>query len=218
MCNRDERRTRPRAAAPLAYRAGNYDAVFPRDPVGGGTWIGANTAGLAVAILNRNDDACVRRPPWELGSRGRIPVALFECGSINEVLESAGSLRANGFAPFRLLALRDHRAAIVSSNGRTLEISESAFDTPLLLTSSSYGDEWVGKPRRALFEQMVMSSEDGWLAGQMRFHGHQWPDRRATSVLMERRDAVTVSRSTVDVTQRGVRFRYEALPQMVGAA
>jgi hypothetical protein len=212
MCNRDERRTRPAARAPRVYRTGDFDAIFPRDPAGGGTWIGANTAGLAVAVLNRNDNACVPHTPRELQSRGGIAVTLFACGSIDAVLDAASRLSANRYAPFRLLALRDHRAALVSSNGATLEIAELAFEVPLLLTSSSLGDERVEGPRRALFEQLVMSSGDGWLGGQMRFHGHQWPDRPAASVLMERNDAITVSRSAMDVTQRSVRFRYEAPP------
>jgi hypothetical protein len=171
-----------------------------------------------VAVLNRNDDTCLRRSPWELRSRGQIAIRLFECGGIDEVLEAAADLPPDRFAPFRLLALRDHRAAIVSSNGRTLEIAESAFENPLLLTSSSFGDQRVESPRRALFEELVMSSGDGWLTGQKRFHGHQWPDRPATSVLMERSDALTVSRSTIDVTERSMRFHYEALPRMARAA
>ena len=41
-CNRDERRDRPAALPPTSYACGKQRAIFPVDPVGGGTWIGVN--------------------------------------------------------------------------------------------------------------------------------------------------------------------------------
>ena len=52
-CNRDERSSRPCASEPAAYDLRPRRAIFPRDPVGGGTWMGVNDLGLAVALLNR---------------------------------------------------------------------------------------------------------------------------------------------------------------------
>jgi hypothetical protein len=79
-----------------------------------------------------------------------------------------------------------------------------------MFTSSSLGDAIVDRPRRELFEQVVART-DNWLWGQWRFHRHQWADRPEISVRMAREDAVTVSRTTIDVTLRGHELEYEPL-------
>src|SRR5262249_44773985 len=50
--NRDELRTRPEALPPQWTHHGSRSAVHPIDPVSNGTWIAANDAGLALALLN----------------------------------------------------------------------------------------------------------------------------------------------------------------------
>ena len=51
MCNRDERHTRPDAHPPTAMRTHAGLALLPLDPLSGGTWIAASSAGLAFAVL-----------------------------------------------------------------------------------------------------------------------------------------------------------------------
>jgi hypothetical protein len=68
----------------------------------------------------------------------------------------------------------------------------------------------VGPPRRQIFDSVVVRNRAGWLAGQARFHRHQWPGLPEISVRMERRDALTVSRTSIDVTNDGSRLLYEA--------
>ena len=211
MCNRDERWSRPIASVPAVERAGRLDAIFPRDPLHGGTWIGANSAGLAVAVLNRYDDEPRVDGIPALHSRGAIAVELLRCGRLDEVVESMHGLAAAHYAPFRLVALHNARAVIVSSNGRAIDVVTRSLASPLVLTSSALGDARVEPLRRALFEDLVGCRPEQWLSGQSQFHRHQWPDRPEVSVLMARQDAGTVSRSTIDVSARGVRFHYEPL-------
>ena len=47
--------------------------------------------------------------------------------------------------------------------------------------------------------------------GQLLFHQHQWVNKREISVLMEREDAATVSRTVVDINRRGAALEYESI-------
>ena len=55
-CNRDEQRARPVAEPPTVHHFGRTAGVWPGDPISGGTWIGVNDAGLAMAVLDRRPD------------------------------------------------------------------------------------------------------------------------------------------------------------------
>jgi hypothetical protein len=209
LCNRDERRARLRAVVPRPWPAGNGTAIFPVDPQGGGTWIGANDAGLAMALLNRTDDP--GRVPAGRSSRGLIIPPLLRHEEVDAAVRAAALIDPSRFAPFRLVVVQTGRCGIVSSDGAALAVEFSEFDTPLMLTSSSLGDRRVDAPRRRLFERLVLRRPRGWIDGQRTFHRHRWRSRPEASVTMERADARTVSRTLVDVSWRTVTVRYEAL-------
>ena len=79
-----------------------------------------------------------------------------------------------------------------------------------MFTASSLGDVFVDPPRRRLFE-CLMNRPGERRQNQRLFHQHQWVDKREISVLMERQDAATVSRTIIDVRDRGVALEYESL-------
>jgi hypothetical protein len=209
-CNRDERRARPPALAPSLQRLKRRAATFPVDPLSGGTWIGVNEAGLTMALLNRTIDpaASMRTPP--LRSRGLIVPALLGCGCLAEALEMAASLNPADFDLFRLVVVQHTSAAVVTSGGFALSVDTMEVSRPLMLTSSSLGDAVVEGPRRRLFQELVMDDGGaGWISAQSHFHHHQWPESTHISVSMERSDALTVSRTVIDVSARGIELRYQ---------
>jgi uncharacterized protein with NRDE domain len=215
--NRDERRSRPIASSPAIHRAGKHDAIFPTDPLGGGTWIGVNTAGLAVAMLNRYDAPCLG-PTALPESRGSIATRALECERLDEVIRFIGSLNPGQFAPFRLVAAHRRQVAVVSSDGSAIDVERRRLATPLMITSSSLGDARVQPVRDALFQELVGRRPEHWVSGQSRFHHHRWSDCPELSVIMDRPEAATMSRSTIDVDAAAVRFRYEALATVAEAA
>jgi hypothetical protein len=210
LCNRDEQRTRPLALPPRIHDLGERRAVFPLDPQGGGTWIGVNDAGVVVALLNANPTT--RTTGTEAGrSRGHIVRDLLQCESLRRAMAVAENLDPRAFEPFRVVIVHDNRVAVAASHrSASIRCRESPLDRPLLFTSSSLGDVLVTAPRQRLFERLVVRNRAGWLAGQTRFHQHRWRQRPDISVRMERRDALTVSRTTVDITHRERRVLYEA--------
>jgi hypothetical protein len=209
MCNRDERRSRPAALPPRVHDLGGRLAVFPVDPRGGGSWVGVNDAGIVVTLLNVSGPS-KRSSQEPKRSRGLIVREVLRCGSLSHVVETVAGLDASLFEMFRLVAMHCSTAVEAISDGVRTEIRRPiTLERPLLFTSSSLGDALVEAPRRQLFQRMVVERRSGWLREQSRFHRHQWPSRPEISVRMERDDALTVSRTVVDVTRARRSLLYE---------
>lgn len=209
ICNRDERHDRPSALRPTVQRLGDRTAEFPIDPHGGGTWVGLNDCGLAATLLNRTPEVGARPPAAFARSRGLVIPALLGCASLDAALDAAAGLDPGEFDLFRLLLVERMTAAILTSDGRSISAETTSLSAPLLLTSSSLGDNLADEPRRRLFESMVLSKAPSeWREAQSRFHVHRWRSQPEISVTMARGDARTVSRTFVRVTAREQRLRY----------
>ena len=209
LCNRDERRSRPRAVAPEARCVNGRRAVFPVDPVGGGSWIGINEAGLAAALLNRTDRHQPRPALAPRQSRGAIVPLVLSTGSPDDALYLVRQLDPSDFAPYRLVVLQANDLWIISGGGAAApDVRHQRLTAPRVLASSSLGDDLVEPPRRRLFAELLLTAVDS-LQAQQRFHQHQWPDRTAMSVVMQRDDARTVSRTQVDMP--AMLMRYEEI-------
>jgi hypothetical protein len=211
MCNRDERRSRPAALPPQVHDLGEHLAAFPVDPRGGGSWIGVNDAGVVVTLLNVSGRSRSSREEPKR-SRGLIVREVLQSRSLAHALEAIDGLDASRFEMFRLVVMHRSTAIDATSDGlRTVIRRQMPVDTPLLFTSSSLGDALVEGPRRQLFQRMVVErGRSEWLRGQACFHQHQWPSRPDISVRMERADALTVSRTVVDVSHARPSLSYEA--------
>jgi hypothetical protein len=211
VCNRDERRSRIAASPPRVYELGEQRALFPTDGTSGGTWIGANDAGLALALLNRSAGV-VKNGDAALRSRGCIVPSLIGHSRLTSAIDAALALSPRAFQPFQVVAVQGTEVAILTSDRCRIAMVRAALHEPILCTSSSLGDSLVAGPRGALFERLVRAAPRArWRRGQHRFHRHWWAAKSELSVLMSRPDACTVSRTTVDVSARAVTMRYEPL-------
>jgi transport and Golgi organization protein 2 len=208
-CNRDERRDRPPALPPASHACGKRLAVFPVDPVGGGTWIGVNDAGLAATLLNRTRFGDAR--PIAAQSRGLIVPRVMAAKCWGEAMLAAGCLDPTLYSPFRLVVVQGSLVGEVVSDGRRLSSTAAPLSGPMLFTSSSLGDALVAEPRRRLFEQMIRDHPGDWLQEQWRFHRHRWPRQPELSVAMERDEATTVNRSAIDVRVDSIDFSYQTV-------
>ena len=210
-CNRDERRTRPRALAPRIHRNAGRRAWWPCDPQSGGTWIGVNDNGLAMALLNRAAGPAVAPRPSTL-SRGVLIPQLLGASHLDEAITRAWTQLqprdgSDQFEAFTLLMIERRRTAIVEHRSGMTAIAQHPLDQPLMFTSSSLGDAVVDPPRRRLLTQLLQSRRDP-LDAQARFHRHRWPNRPQVSVRMSRADAATVSHTVIDVSPAAVAVRY----------
>lgn len=207
VCSRDEQRTRLPAAPPLHAGCATRRVVHPVDPEGRGTWIAATSAGLVFTVLNETE-AGVAPVPSVPVSRGLVIPLLASSGSIDEVAGRLGRLRRDVYRPFRLLVASDAHV-LEAVSGASLALTLHRAQPRLARTSSSLDPAGTRRRRMALFEALVPVPS---LAAQSRFHTHRWPDAPEASVLMARRDARTVSITTVDVFARGIRLAYRPVP------
>jgi hypothetical protein len=210
MCNRDERHTRPAALPPVVTRSGGQLALLPLDPLGGGTWIAANAAGLVFAVLN--GAAAFGAPGL---SRGRLILELLDAVSLDDALGRARALCRRDWPAHRLLAADRTSVLDLRVGLAGLGLRRQALAGPLMFTSSSLGDDLVAAPRQELFQRLVVEGPDP-IDGQDAFHRHRWHDRPHLSVHMRRHDAATQSITTVDVSAAAVRMCYESTTDLVG--
>jgi hypothetical protein len=211
--NRDERRDRLPAFPPSTQQLGCRRAVYPVDPVGGGTWIGVNDTGIVAAILNHTPRLPLPAPA-EAGSRGLIVPTVLKANGFDTAVRAASRIDPTQYALFRLIVLHRRRAVLFTSDGRHLFSAPADVTRPLLLTSSSLGDDVVAGPRARLFRALMDTAPSRWPTAQQDFHDHQWPLRPELSVRMERADARTVSRTVVDVSGDDIRMSYEPVAEM----
>lgn len=209
--NRDEFRIRCPGLPPRQVTTGPHDAVMPIDPQSGGTWIGVNSAGLVLGILNRTPvlpRACLAAPV----SRGVLIPRLLAHASVLQAAAAVADLIPEGFEPFQLFLLDLSGWATVIWDGSSLITHEqSAVTQPLMLTSSNLGDDLVFQPRRNLFDT-IFGAASSWQVAQDAFHRHHWPDQPELSVCMSSTDAGTLSHTVIQLDPSGVEMAYFSGP------
>jgi hypothetical protein len=218
--SRDEQRTRLPGIPPEVVVRGDRRVLMPRDGTAGGTWVAANDAGVVFALLNLN--AGRARAPGgpattvaPLRTRGAVITDLVDANTAAEALDRTFAIDPGAFLPFRVLAC-DRQGSWMEtvSTGITIRRSLQPLDAPLMRTSSGLGDEVVIAARRRLFHRTLGRAGVTSAAAQDGFHRHQWAGAGELSVLMSRPDARTVSITTVEVWDTGVRMLYHELPDL----
>ena len=203
-CNRDELIARAPALPPVTRQIGDRLAVMPVDPDSGGTWIGANDAGIICVLLNVYAGS---RTMIGLRSRGTVIPPLMGCDCVDAVLERVLDLAAGEYSPFRLLALDQGTLLECWNQNQAIHHRRESLRAPVMRTSSGLGDDLVTGPRTALFERLLSTASDPIAADDL-FHLHQWRGREELSVRMRRRNARTVSYTVVEIRDEVIRLVY----------
>ena len=189
--NRDESRSRLPGRPPSQVTANGLRVVAPSDGNHGGSWIGANEAGLTVAVANRYQ---VPRPPVPVDriSRGLLVMEMLGQGSMRDLERALSSRRLEQYEPFTLLGLeRGAPAHLWSWDGDSLAAWRQ--EAPgLLLASSAADQDAAASARRDTFTQAAALGplDPKALAA---IHASHRPVRGPLSVCMHREDASTVS-------------------------
>jgi hypothetical protein len=206
VCNRDELRTRAEALPPVVQAVERRRAVMPLDPDSGGSWIAVNENGLVFALLNAN---LPDRSPAEGVSRGGLIPRLVGAGSMSEAQTRLVDAGPERYRPFRLLMLDAAQLVECWVEDGRLRRRRAYLQGAMMRTSSSLGDTAVEGPRRTLFRRFFRGTSHA-AAAQDAFHDHQWLGREDVSVRMERTDALTVSRTIVEVSAGYATMIYRA--------
>jgi hypothetical protein len=205
VASRDEQRDRTPARPPEHHHLRDHDgqhvrALWPIDPVGGGTWIAATDRGVALTVLNVNLDPSPKLPETRR-SRGTVIPTIAHAATAERAIQHAAELDLAQYAPFRLVAADDGEVIDARWDREQLRITRHAPESPVdpgpCFASSGLGDELV-TPRVGLWKR--------WFArrpvhpdAQDAYHDHAWPELEAISVRMSRSAAHTVSVTAVDI-------------------
>jgi len=211
--NRDERRTRSRGLPPERLERDGRTIIAPRDPDGGGTWIGVHDGGATFCLLNATENRPERLPP-EPSSRGLILLEMLHLDSADAIGSRLADLEneLRGVRAFHLVVAepsRDGRPAVSIRyrwDGDALERDDH--EGPRLYVSSSLNQTGAERARASSWRRFCERHEEigpaelrGWLAS------HE-PERGPLSVCMHRPEARTVSRTLITVTPESIELSY----------
>ena len=205
--NRDERLTRPIAIPPRVLELDGATAVYPHE-VSGGTWIGCNSHGNLLALLNWNDVT----PPVDgaqMRTRGVLIPRLIAACDLTQTRALYARLNLHLISPFRLIgAFLEER--IVSEwrwNGSRREEFEFSWDRRHWF-SSSVSDGMARRERGRACQRASMefsATPASWLR---KVHQSHKPVPGPFSVCVHRKDAATVSYSEVRCSGTSISMSY----------
>jgi transport and Golgi organization protein 2 len=204
--NRDEQVSRPRALAPRRHWTGTRGALYPSE-VGGGTWIGANDAGLSLALVNWY--AKPQRDRALCASRGIIIPHLLAAGNLADLPAMFADLPLAQINPFRLIAVsaKERQVREWRWDGKALTYKRLGW-TRRHWFSSGYDEARTNKKRAVVVGEPAKSSLT--LVGLRKLHQSHLPEKGPFSICMHRADAKTVSYTEIVATKAGAAMRYAA--------
>ncbi len=205
--SRDEQRKRAQAESPELREVDGMKCLFPRDPAGGGTWIGANEYGVVVCLLNDYQAPFDYAAGGIYRSRGLLVSDVL--GGVSE-LQSADKyvrscVKEADYAPFRLVVFGLGKCTCWCWDGKSLTVDQ---EVRCPVTSSSWDSKRVEEGRKEIFHQLVVEGE----LSLDDYHRHQLDGDVESSVCMSREHTQTVSLTKVSVDHRAglVKIQYGA--------
>ncbi|MGH1372674.1 MAG: NRDE family protein [Cellvibrionaceae bacterium] len=177
--NRDELKTREESGLQNKKRNSVF-ASFPLDAEAGGTWIGLNSHGVSLALLNRYQAPSIR----DAYSRGNIiSNAIFE-GSSREIISYLKHLDTERYNPFNLLLVDGNKVTKFHWDREKYAWNSHVMTNSMMLTSSSERLEQVSDYRKTKFSQWLDEYSNENPIDQ--YHLSQAPRRASDSVMMHR--------------------------------
>jgi hypothetical protein len=206
--NRDELHTRSIAHPPALLHCRSLAAIYPSEP-SGGTWVGVNERGLALALLNWNFRPDSGR--LESESRGRVIPLLLEKSTPRDAAAMLESIDLGRTNPFRLI-MALHQERHLSEwmwDGDTLHSRPHTW-TRNHWFSSGIDEAGAEHSRRSAMRDAACEPDADSREWILRLHRSHHPERSAYSICMHRADASTVSLTMIDLTDSRAQMSYAA--------
>lgn|SRR5262245_22775581 len=212
--NRDELSSRARGVPPSLSARDGLTVAHPTDPDAGGTWIGANAAGVVVAILNAKEREGRVLPPAPR-SRGLVLLGMLSVRSIAEAAERVSTAERSlaGVRSFHLVAAEPGGRGVPARLARfRWDGSEGTWEEStgarLLVSSSLARQPGLEEARRSAWRRFLDRGRSMEAAAVAAFLAGHEPERGPLSVCMHRPEGGTVSRTLIEVTVDEVVMRY----------
>ena len=189
--NRDERTARGIAIPPAVLsRDGVVTSIYPRDSEGG-TWIGANSCGIAFALLNWNDAQALQE---KSRTRGWVIPALIGSECSRTADSALRHLNLQGMLPFRLVGFFPSEELVIEWRWDQRHTqSESQSWIMHQWCSSSLSDAKALAKRQIALRQALQESDAKTLAWLRRVHASHLQEHDPFSICVHREHVETVS-------------------------
>ena len=203
--NRDERVARGSGIAPEVHECEGNRAIYPGDGAGG-TWIGINECGIALALLNWND-VTPHSMAAKTRSRGRVIPALIDSRSLSDLHAVFDVSNFQGIMPFRLVGVFPSEQEIWEWrwDSKQLGFQAHMWESRHWF-SSSLSDDRAENLRGTTCRDAQRESDAGSVPWLRRLHASHAGGPGPFSLCVHRNDVRTLSYSEVTVTPTSVQM------------
>jgi len=203
--NRDERMSRAIASPPAVFQHRGIDSIYPRDAEGG-TWIAANSWGIAFALLNWNDTEALH---IKIHSRGSVIPALIDATESQAAQFALCNLSLEGILPFTLLGFFPEEEVLLMWRWNQSSPESQSISWELRQwCSCSLSDAQAAQRRGTTLALALRESDTGSQPWLRKLHASHVPGDRAFSTCVHRGDVETVSYTELTCTDRRVECEY----------
>ena len=208
LMNRDEQRTREPGRPPALHSCGDGAALYPSEQ-GGGTWIGINESGLALALINWYSRPQLGEAP--AFSRGEIIPRLLTQRTLHEVHSILSELPLGHLDPFRLIGISYAAKEVREwrSDHVTLECLPASWERTHWF-SSGFEEAGVSLVRGETVKRHFTRLKTETRERLQELHRSHEPEQGAYSICMHRQDACTVSCTGLSVSAKLATMTYQA--------
>ena len=203
----------------------NQNSVLstPKASPQGGTWIGCQSLGTVLCLLNRYDTA----PNPESMSRGLIIPELLKLHHHHQRHQYLIDLNHTDFNPFNLLTIETQELLpetvyLYTWNGSTFFYQEFEINSGMLLTSSSVETVETIAARQHYFQHWKQSNafktsttfSQSVLSAIHLQHNASSLMNKSRSIFMDRSHSHSKSITQLTINQQGIKIRYSPLEQL----
>lgn len=206
--NRDESKNRVSALYPKVYVTHGKKLLYPKDPVGGGSWIATSENGLTACLLNGAFQPHIPKPGYRK-SRGLIVLELFE---FENMFHFSKEIDLIGIEPFTLIMIDKKNVLEMKWIGGTKHLKFYDSANPHLWASEQlYSHENIIK-RKNWFKQFL---DGGKFSRKDIIHFHETAGDvdKENNMKMERENTVsTISITSLEIDGKDQQMYYKDLP------
>jgi hypothetical protein len=206
--NRDEHVNRPFALPPANYQINNLLLSYPKDPLGGGTWIAAEKNKTVVCLLNGAFVPHTRNNNYRK-SRGLVVLDYFQ---YEKPIDFASSYDYENIEPFTLIIVNNNNEVVLNElrwDGERVHLTSMDASTPAIWSSCTLYDNSIAAIRKRWFDTWLENNSEFELNKINEFHSTTGKDDAVNGLIISRDNGMhTVSITTINCNSVSTDFHY----------
>ena len=208
--NRDESVAREAAISPRKYEIEGRYVFFPKDPLGGGTWIGGCDT-FTLCLLNGGFEKHISAPPYR-HSRGRVILDFYKYLDAENFVKN---YNFNNIEPFTLVVIDRTNELIINEirwTGTKIHLQKIDASKPKIWSSVTLYSPEIIQERERWFEDFLQKKPDYTAEDVLNFHHFGGNGDAANSIKMNRENKImTLSVTQFNVDSQNFVVRYQDL-------